>query len=547
MSYLGKARLGLWLGALLGVAIAAINAKGDITSLLISLAIWLIILVPMDLMMRRKLKTDQPQVVLNPDEIESPLFGGKIKKFLWTEITNVSVKSVQNSRFLEFQLCTKHGRSDKRNFWTGLNDSCPGIPLSPFAPEDQKNMVDAINQCLQHSRAARGVSHTEIENPLVEEQEFQERLKAFAPIPWVTYLLVAINVTVWLFMLLNGATFNNSPPDKLLVWGGNAASEVQKGEWWRLLMAMFLHSGFNHLFMNMIGLLSIGITVERIYGHRLFTLIYFGSGLIGSALSLNYGAQHVVSVGASGAIFGIAGAMMVGMHQHKDKLPKTIGKQSIGGIAIFIIFNLLNGFAKQGIDNAAHVGGLIGGCLLAYLLPERFDMEHFARYFQRRAIAGIAIVFVATTGLTAIAPHATFDQRKAVDGQAAFIRGMDGFLAATKALQQDQLDVKAGKETERESDDKSRAVYAPMYRKVLMDLSRASLQPTDPRLPLLRDAKRMSELFTESLEMQSVYKNGIDKPEPADPVRAAAINLEMKGLSTHFQQEVQKINAKKPR
>lgn len=174
-------------------------------------------------------------------------------------------------------------------------------------------------------------------------------------------------------------------------------------------------------------------------------------------------------------------------------------------------------------------------------------MEKFVRHFQRRAIAGIAVVFVATTGLTAIAPHASFDQRKAVDGQAAFMRGMDGFLAAAKALQQDQLDVKAGKETERESDDKSRLVYAPMYRKVLMDLSRVSLQPTDPRLPLLQDVKRISELFAESLEMQSVYKNGSDKPEPANPVRAAAINMELKELSVHFQQEVQKTNSRKPR
>lgn len=544
-SHLGKARVSLWLVALLGMVIVAISAKGNTTSLLISLTIWSIIFVPIEFMLRRKLKTDQPQVVLTPTEIESPLFGGKNKKFPWVEIANVSVKSIQNSRVLEFQLCTKPGRSDKRNFWTGWNESRPGIPLSSFASEDQKNMVDAIDQCLQLSRSARGLSHTNIENPIVEEQEFQERLKALAPIPWLTYLLVAVNVTVWLFTFLNGANFNNSPADKLIGWGGNAASEVQKGEWWRLLTAMFLHSGFNHLLMNMIGLISIGITVERIYGHRLFTLIYFGSGLIGSALSLNYGAQHVVSVGASGAVFGIAGAMMVGMHQHKDKLPKTIGRQSIGGIAIFIVFNLLNGFADRGIDNAAHVGGLIGGCLLAYLLPERFDLEHFVRNFRRRAIAGIAVVIVATTGLAAIAPRATFDQRKAADGQAAFMRGMDGFFAAAKAIQQDQLDVKAGKETERESDDKSRTVYAPMYRKVLVDLSQASLQPTDPRLPLLQDAKRMSELIAESLEMPSVYKNGSDKPEPADPVRAEAIDTELKELGAHFQQAVQKINANK--
>lgn len=527
------------------MTIAAIIAKGSIASLLISIAFILAITVPIDWIIRRRLKSDRPQVMVSYDGIESLLFSGKIKKFVWMEIADVSVKSFQNSSYLEFQLYPESGCSDKRNFWTGMKECHPSIPLNSFALDDQQKLVESINQCLQRSRAAKGVLHTEINNSLIEEQEFQKRLKALSPIPWITYLLAAVNVMVWLITLVNGATYNASPPDKLLAWGGNAASEFQKGEWWRLLSAMFLHSGFNHLLMNIIGLLSIGITVERIYGHRLFTLIYFGSGMIGGALSLNYGAQHVVSVGASGAIFGIAGAMMVGMHQHRDKLPKAIGKQSIGGVAIFIIFNLLNGFANQGIDNAAHLGGLIGGCLLAYLLPDRFDMEHFVQHFQRRAIAGITFTFVATTGLAAIAPHATFDQSRAIEGQKAFIRGIDGFLAASKALQQDQLDVKAGRKTERESDDKSRAVYAPMFRKVLIDLSQASLQPTDPRLPLLHDVKRMSELFAEVLEMQSVYKDGSDKPEPADPVRAAAINSELKGLSEHFNKLVQSINAKK--
>jgi rhomboid protease GluP len=546
-SDLGKMRKGLRITVLLGAVVVIFIAKGNVTSLLVSLAFLLIIFGPIELMLRRKLKTDQPQVVLNCDQIESPLFDGKVKKFSWVEIDNVSVKSIQYSKFIEFHLCTHFGRTDKRKFWSGKNDCRPKILLSSISSEDQKNLVGGINQCLNQSRVARGVLHTEIENPLIEEQEFQERLKALAPIPWVTYLLIAINVVLWIFMLLNGAAWNNSSPEKLLLWGGNAASEVQKGEWWRLLTSMFLHSGFNHLFMNMIGLLSIGVTVERIYGRRLFTLIYFGSGLIGSALSLNYGAQHVVSVGASGAIFGIAGAMMLGFYLHKDKLPKSLGNQTISGIAIFIIFNLLNGFTHQGIDNAAHVGGLVGGCLLAYLLPGRFDMEYFVRNFQRRAIAGIAVVIVATTSLAGIAPHATFDQRKLQDGQAAFKRGMDGFVAASKSIQQDQLDVKSGKETERESDDKSRAVYAPMFREVLKDLSQASLQPNDMRLPMLQDVKRISELFVESLGMPSVYKAGSVRPEPADPVRMAAINLELKELSEHLQKEVQKINSIKQR
>ena len=162
------------------------------------------------------------------------------------------------------------------------------IPLASFETDDLNLIVAGINLRLQRDRANTEKSYREIVNPLIEEQEFQARLKSFAPTPWITYFLIAINVIVWIFMLKHGASFIKTPTEKLLVWGGNAASEVQKGEWWRLLTSIFMHAGFMHLFMNMIGLLSIGITVERIYGHRLFSMIYFGSGLIGSALSLNF-------------------------------------------------------------------------------------------------------------------------------------------------------------------------------------------------------------------------------------------------------------------
>lgn len=545
-SKLGKSRKWLWIGCLVVLLLSFAKSKGDMTSMIFISVFMLVIMIPVDWLLRRKLKTDQPQIILNGDAIESPLLSGKTKIIHWAEIVAASIKVNQSSPFLEFQLGNKPGRSDKRNFWTGINESKPRLLLNSFEAEDQRRIVEDINRCLQYSRAASGKTHTAIENPLVEEQQFQEQLKSFTPTPWVTYLLVAINVAVWFYMLMHGATFTNSPSDKLLIWGGNAASEVQKGEWWRLITSMFLHGGFSHLLMNMIGLVSIGVTVERIYGHRLFALIYFGSGVIGSALSLNYAAQHVVSVGASGAIFGIAGAMMIGLYQHKDKLPKTIGKQNISGIAVFILFNLVNGLASRGIDNAAHIGGLLGGCLLAYLLPEKFDMAHFARHLKNRAIVGMIVVMIATSGLAAIAPHATFDQGKAVATQQAFSRGMEGFLAAAKIVQQDQLSVKAGKMTELEIDAKSRAVYAPMYQKVLQDLSQAYLSPTDPRLPLLIDAKRMCELFIESFGMESVI--GADgKLQPANPERMVAIELELKKLSAQFQQDVQNVKSKQSR
>ncbi|MFL6719004.1 MAG: rhomboid family intramembrane serine protease, partial [Burkholderiaceae bacterium] len=87
---------------------------------------------------------------------------------------------------------------------------------------------------------------------------FANRRQALARQPWVSYALVLLNVTVWLLTLASGAALLQAPAEKMLAWGGNAASEVQRGQWWRLLTAVFLHSGLMHLTMNMAGLLCTG-------------------------------------------------------------------------------------------------------------------------------------------------------------------------------------------------------------------------------------------------------------------------------------------------
>lgn len=125
-------------------------------------------------------------------------------------------------------------------------------------------------------------------NEIAIEREFQEQLKSSMPHTWVVYGLVGANVLIWVVTLFGGAGFLQTPAERLLAWGGNAASEVQRGEWWRMISAMFLHSGFLHVLMNMVGLVGSGMMVERIYGRQLFALVYLGSGLIGSAMSLHF-------------------------------------------------------------------------------------------------------------------------------------------------------------------------------------------------------------------------------------------------------------------
>lgn len=544
-SQLGKTRLWLWPSVALGLIFSAFNSKGGAGSFVFSLIVSLMIVGTFDWFIRRRLNIGKASVILGRDAIESPIFSGKLKHHRWQDITGVTLVSDQGGKRLRFELSESCGQPNKRNFWTGINYARPEIPLALFEPQEQERLMEAVIWRLKRAGRKNSAETAQpLLNSLTEEREFQERLKSLAPIPWVTYAIIAINVLVWVVTLANGASILNAPAEKLLVWGGNAASEVQRGEWWRLITATFLHSGMMHILMNMIGLLGAGVTVERIYGHRLYCLIYLGSGLIGSAVSLHFSAQSAVSVGASGAVFGVTGAMLVGVFQHRDKLPKSFGKQTLSSIGFFILYSLMQGFTHKGIDNAAHVGGLIGGCLLAYVLPERFDMEHFVRTFKSRAIVGMVMSIVATIGLAAVAPTAIIDQKRIFEGAVPFQRGIAGFDAALKALQKAHEAKQAGEVSARELDERGRSIYSPMFKTVLQDLSQAYLSPTDPRQPLLKETRLITEIVVEMLEMPDVFTEGVDEPVPADPERAAVLEAKLKESLGRLQKMVQDVKAK---
>lgn len=541
-SQLAKTRRWIWISVAFGTLVALAGSKGSPGGMAFTIGLSLALAVAIDLFLRRQMVTDTPAVTLTKDGIASRLFTGKTKQYAWPSIAGVAFESNQNARLLRLLLDPALALPDRRDFLTGANAARPAIPLNSFEPAVQEELYAAINRRVARADSSNASAPA---NPLAEEREFQERLKSLAPTPWLTYGLIAVNILIWAITVALGAGIMTVPTEKLLLWGGNSASEVQRGEWWRLLSAMFLHSGLMHLLMNMIGLASAGITVERIYGRRLFVLLYIGSGLLGSALSLHFAAQHAVSVGASGAVFGITGALLVGIFQHRKNLPANFAKQTASSLGVFILYSLLQGLSRQGIDNAAHIGGLVGGCLLAYLLPERFDLEHFARTFKQRAIAGVTITALATTTLAATAPAAEIDHRRLFAGQAAFMRAIAEFDAAIKAMQADQQNVASSKLTAREADERSRTLLAPMMRQAVQDFAAADLLPSDPRAPLLKESKRMTELLLESLEMQSVYPAGSDKPEPVDPVRMAAIENEIKEVGGRLEKIVRDTQAKK--
>lgn len=171
----------------------------------------------------------------------------------------------------------------------------------------------------------------------------------------VTYVIMAICAVVFLltYILGKGSTDGYT----LYQFGAVLSSSVRNGEIWRLLTGTFLHAGFIHLFANMYSLFIIGSQLETFVGKRKFVFIYLISALSGSLMSCIF--SDSLSVGASGAIFGLLGSMLYFGYHYRLYLGSVLKNQIIP----IILLNLFLGFSLSGIDNAAHIGGLIGGIL----------------------------------------------------------------------------------------------------------------------------------------------------------------------------------------
>lgn len=178
----------------------------------------------------------------------------------------------------------------------------------------------------------------------------------------VTMSIIAINIILYIITAIMSKNIFDINAYVLLYMGGNYGALVSHGQVWRLLTCAFLHGGLIHILCNMYALYALGPQVEILFGRVKYIMIYLFSAIGGSLLSYIFSPSSL-SIGASGAIFGLFGAMVVFVLKYKDKIPKKVLNNLFG----VIILNLLIGFNLQGIDNFAHIGGLLVGALVAFL------------------------------------------------------------------------------------------------------------------------------------------------------------------------------------
>ncbi|MBO0390209.1 rhomboid family intramembrane serine protease [Staphylococcus epidermidis] len=182
-----------------------------------------------------------------------------------------------------------------------------------------------------------------------------KHMQRFTPI---TYTLILINIVIWLCMILYLNRFSDV---KLLEVGGLVHFNVVHGEWYRLISSMFLHFNFEHILMNMLSLFIFGKIVESIIGSWRMLIIYIISGLYGNFVSLSFNTT-TISVGASGAIFGLIGSIFVIMY-----LSKNFNKKMIGQLLIALFVLIVFSFFMSNINIMAHLGGFISGVLITLI------------------------------------------------------------------------------------------------------------------------------------------------------------------------------------
>lgn len=212
----------------------------------------------------------------------------------------------------------------------------------------------------------------------------------------LTTLLVGINIAVFVLMALTGISPWTPTTQQLLKWGANWGPLSLGTQPWRMLTSNYVHGGIIHIFFNMWCLLNLGTLAARVFDRWTYLLIYTASGLAGSLASL-WWHPMVVGVGASGAIFGMVGALMAVLYLGRLPIPKEAVKSTMKSLLSFAAYNLLFGLSA-GIDNAAHVGGLLGGLALGAFFSSHL-MEPPEQRQQWRTLAVIGTFFFLSAGI----------------------------------------------------------------------------------------------------------------------------------------------------
>lgn len=515
---------------LLTLGIVAFIVFGPSTRIVALLWVLLALFLLLTWACLRMLASQRPILRVGPEGISG--FALKKGPIAWSSVTDISEQSFQNNRSL---VITLDPASAPTSWWGGRRKK-QAISLVPVHPKSVDDAVAAAYLAFSMyggEQAGRAMQLHQAE--AAAAVAFETRLDELTPTTWALYLMVAVNAAVWLANLYGGMNALKPSPAMLFAWGANSASAVVLDrEYWRLLTNTFLHGGLMHLLLNMLGLWEAGRQLNRMYGHAQFLLIYLASALAGSALSLHYSAQQSVSVGASGAVFGVLGAILVAMYQHRGQIPKPTSKRILTSQGVFLAYALAQGFSRQGVDNAAHVGGLLCGCVLAWLLHEKIDSGATPARRRTMAIAGAGLSAAAVAVLVMTTPAPRVHHRQLFAFQTTLVQQAPAMAAAENALQADAQAARKGVLSEGAFKEAIRTRHLPAYEEIQRRLAPLDVPADDAAGQGMRDIKRGNALMVELMTLQMELADKPAGSQPAGEARAQAINDELRLIQTRL-------------
>lgn len=251
--------------------------------------------------------------------------------------------------------------------------------------------------CVQHEKQQRGELAEDAPQPVIRTPWVRSGQSTIG----VTQIIFGINAAVFLGMALGARSFWEFSVPDLVLWQGNLGLITLRGEWWRLLTNIFVHGGILHIAFNMWALWYLGELCESLYGRWTFATMYLICG-VGASLASVAWHPYIVSIGASGAIFGMAGALLAAFKLGEFSVPRSALSGVLRSLGAFVVYNLIFGFAIPGIDNSAHIGGLVTGLIVGAAVAVFAPRQEHA---PRRALIFLLAFLALALGAMQVAHH----------------------------------------------------------------------------------------------------------------------------------------------
>ena len=250
---------------------------------------------------------------------------------------------------------------NQRNITNIIIDDEKDLETNEIIKKSYKDIVNDLDYKEEGFELLTKITNDITKKNIEENERFNDMYKQKKPI--VTGIILGINVIIFLIMFI--ASYNDTNAyDAIMKTFANVPAFIKGGDYYRLITSGFLHAGLFHLLCNMYSLMVLGPNIEHFYGKIKYILIYLVSMIMASLFVMVFQGEYTLTVGASGAIFGLLGSLLYFGYYYRGYL----GNHVINQIIPVIIINLVIGFITPGISIAAHIGGLIGGICISFML-----------------------------------------------------------------------------------------------------------------------------------------------------------------------------------